>query len=202
VFFTRIAAERAAAIAQLQAALENTVRESLAMANEHLNTQRTEAIDQLFDRFAEERGQLLDDFSARQNELLGVMTELKETIAVSGSLASELTETVNAIDRVVSRFDRDPNSKREPLRMTDVRDAAIETGQAAEKVTLLLERTNALLESDSWDRHIARMADPADEIIDRAFWRGVILVCLLVIGLGLLRWVPQRISGERRGPSN
>lgn len=198
-FFARIAAERAAAIAQLQAALQTTVRESLDMANERVNTQRTEAIDQLFDRFSHERTQLLDDFASRQSELLGIMTELKETIAVSGSLAKDLTETVNAIDHVVSRFDKDPEDKGEPLRMTDVRDAAVETGHAAVKVTHLLERLLVLLESDSWDRQISIMTDPADEIIDRVFWRGVILIGLLVLGLGLLRWVPQRISSERKG---
>jgi len=195
-FFARIAAERAAAIAQLQAALETTVRESLDMANERVNTQRTEAIDQLFDRFSQERTQLLDDFAARQSELLGIMIELKETITVSGTLAKDLTETVNAIDHVVSRFDRDPEDKGEPLRMTDVRDAAVETGHAAEKVTHLLERLLVLLESDSWDRQISMMTDPADEIIDRVFWRGVILIALLLAGMGLLRMVPQRIAGK------
>jgi len=196
-FFERIASERAAAIAQLQTALEATVRESVDIANERVKTQRTEAIDQLFDRFAQERTQLLDDFSSRQGELLGVMTELKETITVSGTLAKDLTETVNAIDNVVSRFDRDPGDKTEPLRMTDVRDAAIETGHAAEKLTYLIERLITLLESESWDRQISIMTDPADEIIDRVFWRGVILIALLVIGMGLLRMVPQRIA---RGP--
>jgi hypothetical protein len=165
------------------------------MANERVNTQRTEAIDQLFDRFSQERTQLLADFASRQSELLGIMTELKETIAVSGTLAKDLTETVNAIDHVVSRFDKDPEDKGEPLRITDVRDAAVETGHAAEKVTHLLERLLVLLESDSWDRQISIMTDPADEIIDRVFWRGVILIGLLVVGMGLLRMVPQRIAG-------
>ncbi len=35
----------------------------------------------------------------------------------------------------------------------------------------------------------------ADEIIDRLFWRGVILIGLLILGLGLLRRVQQRIVG-------
>ena len=146
--------------------------------------------------------QLLDDFSSRQSELLSVMTELQETIAVSGSLARDLTETVNAIDHVVGRFDRDPEDKGEPLRMTDVRDAAAETGHAAEKVTQLLERLLVLLESDSWNRQISMMTDPADKIIDRVFWRGVILIGLLVVGMGLLRMVPQRIAGERKRTLN
>jgi hypothetical protein len=194
-FFARIASERAAAIAQLQTALEATVRESVDIANERVKTQRTEAIKQFFDRFAQERTQLLDDFTSRQSELLGIMTEIQETITVSGSLAKDLTDTVNAIDHVVGRFDRDPEDKGEPLRMTDVRDAAAETGHAAEKVTYLLERLLVLLESDSWDRQISMITDPADEIIDRVFWRSVILIGLLVVGIGLLRMVPQRIAG-------
>jgi hypothetical protein len=197
-FFERMAGERAAAIAQLQTALQATVKESVELANARVNTQRTEAIDQLFDRLARERGQLLDDFAARQDQLLGVMTELKQTITVSGNLARNLTDTVNAIDHVVGRFDRAPDSKREPLRMTDVRDAAIATGHAAEKVTLLLERLIALLESGSWDSRIANLTHPTDAIIDDVFWRGVILIGLLILGLGLLRMVPQHIAGKRR----
>ena len=163
-----------------------------------VSAERTESIDQLFDRLARERTQLLDDFSSRQSELLGIMTELKETITVSGVLAKDLTGTVNAIDRVVSHFDKAPNSTSEPLRMIDVRDAAIETGRAADRVTLLLEQAIALLESESWDQRISKMTDPADELINRAFWRGVILIGLLVAGMGLLRMVPQRIAGERK----
>jgi hypothetical protein len=94
------------------------------------------------------------------------MTELKETIAVSGTLARDLTETVNAIDHVVSRFDRDPGDKSEPLRMTDVRDAAIETGHAAEKVTLLLERPSPSSSPNPGIERISKMTDPADAIIN------------------------------------
>ena len=175
--------------------LQSDLDDQQAALFERIAAERNVAVNQLFDRLAQERSQLLDDIASRQGELLNVMTELQETIAVSGSLARDLTETVNAIDHVVGRFDRDPEDKSEPLRMTDVRDAALETGQAAEKVTLLLERLIMLLESESWDRQISMMTDPADEIIDRVFWRGVILIGLLVVGMGLLRMVPQRIAG-------
>lgn len=196
-FFERIAEERVAAIAQLQEALQATVKQSVDMANARVETQRTAAIDQLFDRLARERTRLLDDFAARQDELLGVMTELKQTITVSADLARNLTDTVKAVDHVVGRFDRAPDSQREPLRMTDVRDAAIETGHAAEKVTLLLERLVTLLESESWDQRIATLAHPTDAVINAVFWRGALLIGLLILGIGLLRMVPQRIVGKR-----
>jgi hypothetical protein len=123
-----------------------------------------------------------------------MMKELNETITVSGTLAKELTDTVNAIDRVMGRFDVDPEEKREPLRMTDVRDAAIETGRAAERLTLLLEQTVQLLESETWDRRISSLVDPANTVFDKVFWRGVILICILIVGLGLLKLVPQHVK--------
>jgi hypothetical protein len=43
------------------------------------------------------------------------------------------------------------------------------------------------------------MTDPADAIINRAFWRGVLLIGLLIVGLGLLRMVPQRITAGSAG---
>lgn len=193
-FFSRVSAERTAAITQLQAALETTVKESLDRETEILKTQRTEAINQLFDRLAKERTLFLEDLGSRQNEFLELMTELSETISVSGALARDLTKTVNAIDRVVSRFDTDPEKEREPLRMTDVRDAAIETGRAADRVTILLERAIEMLESKSWDQKISSLINPADALFNKVLWRGVILICLLIVGLGLLRLVPQRIK--------
>ena len=86
-FFSRVSAERTAAINQLKTALEATVKESLDRATESVNTQRTEAINQLFDRFAHERTLLLDDLGSRQNEFLELMIELSKTISVSGALA-------------------------------------------------------------------------------------------------------------------
>ena len=196
-FFSQIADERSAAIAQLQSALETTVMKSLARASKDISIQHTEAIKQLFDRLAQERKLFLEDIASRQNELLGVFSELRQTIAASGDLAGELTKTVNAIDRVVGHFDRDPKDKREPLRMGEVREAAIETGQAAERVSRMLERSIQLLESQSWDQRISSMTDPAKEVVNFAFWRGVVLICLLIVGIGLLRLMPKRKTESR-----
>lgn len=194
IFFSGIASERKAAIAQLQSSLEATVKTSLNHVSEEVSRERIEAINQLFDRLAKERTLFLDDLSARETELLGMMTELRETIAVSGALATNLTGTVDAIDRVLGHFDRDPDNKSEPLRMVEIRDAAIETGRAADRLTVMLEQASQILESESLGKTVATVTSPADDMIDRLFWRGVILICLLIAGIGLLRLVPQRIT--------
>ena len=161
-----------------------------------LSAEREAAIDHLFDRVVAERTQLLDEISARETELLGMMSELRQTIVASGALAVDLTGTVNAIDQVLSHFDQKPGEQEEPLRMLDIRDAAIETGRAAERLTAMLERANLILESESWEQALASVTRPADDLVDQIFWRGVILIGLLIIGIGLLRLVPQKITNR------
>jgi hypothetical protein len=191
-FFSQISTERSAAIAQLESALQNTVMQSLARAHKDIRKERIEAIQQLFDRLSQERKLLLDDIVSRQDKLLGVMSELHQTVEATGTLAEKLTDTVNAIDRVVSRFDTDPEDQREPLQMADVRDAAVETGRAAERTTRMLERSIELLESPSWGQRLTDMTAPAKEVIDYAFWRALILIGFLILCIGLLRIVPRR----------
>ena len=163
------------------------------------SSEREAAIDYFFDRFARERGELLTELSAREAELVSVMTELRETIETSGTLANNLTDTVDAIDKVLSHFDQGPDSQGEPLRILDIRDTAIEAGLAAERLTVMLERVNNILESKSWDQTIDSLTQPADDLVDRIFWRGLILICILISGVGLLRLVPQKISDVRAG---
>ena len=76
--------------------------------------------------------------------------------------------------------------------MKDVRDAAVETTKAAEKLTILLERTNELAGSDVWDQRLSRLDHATTGLIDRAFWRGLWLVLALLAGLALIRLLPRR----------
>ena len=162
-----------------------------------LSAERQAAIDHLFEKLVQERTQLLDEISAREAELLGMMSELRQTIVASGALADDLTGTVNAIDRVLSHFDQEPGGQEEPLRMLDIRDAAIETGRAAERLTAMLERANQILESESWEQAMTSVTSPADDLVDQIFWRGLVLIGVLILGIGLLRLVPQKITNRR-----
>ena len=56
------------------------------------------------------------------------------------------------------------------------------------------ERAIEMLESKSWDQKISSLINPADALFNKVLWRGVILICILIVGLGLLRLVPQRVK--------
>ncbi len=177
--------------------MQNDLEQQQGSFFSRLSAERKAAIDQLFEKLVEERTQLLDEISAREAELLGMMSELRQTIIASGALADDLTGTVNAIDQVLSHFDQEPDGQEEPLRMLDIRDAAIETGRAAERLTAMLERANQLLESESWQDAMTSVTSPADDLVDQIFWRGLVLIGVLILGIGLLRLVPQKITNRR-----
>jgi len=64
-------------------------------------------------------------------------------------------------------------------------------------MTRVLELSNELVVSRAWDERLAGMADPANAIVDRAFWRGAILIVLLIGGLALLRFLPRPMRNKR-----
>lgn len=200
-FFSQVTEERTAAINHLQQALEAAVQVSLEHATEKINTERNAAIDQLFARFGDERKLLLNDLVSRQEELSLILTEVNTTIAGSKDLAAELTKAAEALDRAMKHFDSDPNDD-EPFRLSDLREAMTATGRSAELVTAMLERSVQLVESKAVERHIDRLSDPLERVIDHAFWRGLVLVGILLTGLALLCRLPRKIEKAKTGQNN
>ena len=186
------------------------VRDSLAALNERLGSldddlsaqqeelfrrlasERESAIEDLFRGLAVERSAMFDELEQRQKDVLPVMSELLEIIRASDALTSDLTKTFEALDRIVARFDRDPDDTREPLDIKDLTAAATETAVAAEKLTLLLERATVSLDSPNWDTRLDRVDSLTTQMVDRAFWRLLMLIGAVFLGLALLRLVPLR----------
>ena len=71
-------------------------------------------------------------------------------------------------------------------------DIAVEFGRGAEKLTVLLERADGLLASLASDRSTDRIDEVAGGLVDRAFWRVLVLILVLLGGLALLRLLPRR----------
>jgi methyl-accepting chemotaxis protein len=196
-FFARVREERARTVDQASEAMEAMLRTSIDDAAARLAAERTAAIDQVFERVARERAALLDEVASREGELAAVLRDLRDTIAASSTLAHEMTDTVGAIDRVVSRFDEGRADGARPLSIAELRDAAAEIGRAADRMTEVLDQTNTLIASSALDQRVASVIDPANTVIDHAFWRAAALIALLIAGMALVRLIPQRSRQDR-----
>jgi methyl-accepting chemotaxis protein len=197
-FFARVREERARTVEQASESLEAMVRATIDDAAARLAAERRTAIDQAFEGLARERSALLDDVASREGELATVLRDLRDTIAASSTLAHEMTDTVSAIDRVVSRFDEARGDGARPLSIADLRDAAAEIGRAADRMTEVLDQTNTLISSNALDHRIGAITAPAAAIIDRAFVRVLLAIAVLIGGLALVRLIPQQ---SRQGRS-
>ncbi len=177
LLFRKVQAERNEAIRQAAASLQSAAGAT---------------VDLTFDRLADERTALFDDLEARQGQLASVFDQMRQTIEASTRLADELTQTVDAVDRVVARFDYAPGDTTEPLDVKDIRDAAVEAANAAERLTTLLDRTHETLLSDEFAQRFGDVQRMTGGLVDRAFYRALILVAVMLAGLAVLRRIPQR----------
>jgi hypothetical protein len=139
----------------------------------------------------------LDDLQARDTQLRGLAEEIRQTMAASTGLAKELTGTLQAVDRVVARFDHEAGSDRKPLEIKDLRDAATEGGKAAEKLTALLQQSNEVAKSgcgmSGWRSWTGRRGGRSTWCSGAhwcwwwCFWRGC----------WRFGWLPQRVRAVK-----
>lgn len=157
-------------------------------------TEREATIDQAFDRLSHERRELLGELESRLSGAQPALAEVRGTIEVSNVLAQNLTQTAQALDAVIQHFDRAPGDTRRPLDFERLTNAAVEATKTAQRLTDLLERTDADLDSPQGQARLDRLGDLTSGVLDGLFWRAAGLVALLLAGLAALRLLPKRSS--------
>ena len=151
-----------------------------------LDTQRREAIDQIFAGVTEQRQALLADLDAREGRLRGLMGETRQTLDAGAKMSDSLKGAVAALDAFVHYVSPPPDPHAppkppgKPFDPLDYGKAASEVGGMARDISALLasvDRTAPQLGVLG-----SRTAEDLKSAVDRAFWRGVVLVALLLVG--------------------
>lgn len=186
--FAALAQEREAATQGLQ----DAVAQSIDQAAQRFAQEREATLDQTFERFAQERQDTLDALESNGPMLESLTNDLRDTAHALNEMAPELRATTQNIDSIVARFD-DPLDDEESTLIRDVQSAAVATGDAADRITLALEQSNILLADETWDRRLAESTTSAGAaLIDRVFWRCLILILTFAACLAVLRYIPRR----------
>lgn len=166
-----------------------------------IRRERVDAIDHFMERLAEERRAFMDDLDAGTEHIPAATRELRLALEAGADLSGSLRETLNLLDRVVARFDQSMVSPdREPIRLSDLRDTAVETRLAADQLTTMLETSNQILASPEWDLRIseldtamARVGAGGSKWINLAFRQGLILIGAFFVGLVIYKWISVRL---------
>jgi hypothetical protein len=175
--------------------------------------ERIAAIDQILAGLSEERERIFADLGNENGELRPALRDLHETLETGRQMAEQVDAAARDIDTLVARmFAGNPNAPR-PFDILELQATFAELTTTAQELQTTLDKVERLLGSGDIERQIDPIIDGANrledevvnEIIDRAFLRGVALIVIFFVALFLYRWLTRRVApgaGAAGGPDS
>jgi hypothetical protein len=164
--------------------------ESVAKTAEGLPTlvdeQRKAAIEQLLAGVAAERAAIIQELDAREATIRGLLGETRQTLDAGTRMSTSLDATIKSLDAFVHYVSppapkiapAGPPSK--PFDPLDYGKSAAEVGGMARDLTALLGSVDKSVPAIA--RVSAEAGDNLKRVVDRAFWRGLVLIATLLVG--------------------
>ncbi len=221
---TRLFAERALYVTQKMPMLLRWQTELLSLnavnmpAVQQLVTNSTE-IAATVDRFARiaeqlpgqvsaERAAILKSLQAQEKSLAPLVNDVRDTLAAGAQMSASLNTTLTTFDALMKRFgvgetNRAPSSKTnaEPFRIQDYAQTAAQLEATARQLTELLvtlDRTLGSTNLTQLSTQIAPVVQQArtsgKEIVDYAFWKGILLLVIALLAALIYRFLAARLT--------
>ena len=152
-----------------------------------VDEQRKAAIEQLLAGVAAERAAILQELDAREATIRTLLGQTRETLEAGTAMSTSLDATIKSLDAFVHYVSPPPGSKPEPsgppskpFDPLDYGKAATELGGMARDLTTLLGSVDKSVPAIA--RVSAETGENLKRVVDHAFWRGIVLILLLLVG--------------------
>ena len=128
--------------------------------------------------------QFMQELGAQQQQMLALVTEVKGALEAGTATSDSLQGTLRGIDTLLVRFDKgeEPSTPATPAKPFDIADyasAAREFTATAKQLESLVAQLNA--GAPGIDQLAQRTTANLSDLIDRAFWRLVVLIVVVVV---------------------
>jgi hypothetical protein len=153
---------------------------------ELVKEEREAAIEQLLAGVAVERAAILEELDSREATIRGLLGETRQTLEAGTAMSNSLDATVKSLDAFMHYVSppepktAPPGPPSKPFNVLDYGKSATEVGGMARDLTALLGSVDKSVPA------IARVSQEAGEnlkrVVDRAFWRGLVLILALLAG--------------------
>jgi hypothetical protein len=225
---TRLFAERALFVTQKMPMLLRWQTELLSVnavempAVQQLVTNSTQ-IAASVDRFARvteqlpaqvsaEREEILKALQSQEENLTPLVNEVRQTLMAGSQMSTSLNTTLTTFESVMKRFGvgetnnaSPPSTNTEPFRIQDYTQTAAQLEATARQLTELLitaDRTigsTNLLQLAAQVSPVVQQAQASGkEVVDYAFWRGILLVGIVLVAALIYRLLAIRLVGTAR----
>jgi len=165
-----------------------------------VNDQRVAAINQIFDRLAVERTNLLTDLTSEEAKVRGLLNETRQTLQAGGQMADSINAAIQSLDAFVhyvsppdtNAVPTPPDTNSHPFNVLDYGKAAGEVGAMATNLNTLLTTANQSMPQAA---QISREAS-ADlkAVVNHAFRLGLVLIAVAGVVTWLVVLACRRIS--------
>jgi len=179
------------------------------------STQLTESVDR-FAQVAEklpaqvskERQEIIKALESQEKQLTPLVNEVRQTLTAGSQMSTSLNTTITTFDALMKRFGvgepsqgGPPDTNSEPFRIQDYGQTAVQLEAAARQLTELLRTFDQTLGSTNLTK-LAAQVGPAvqeaqtggKEIVDYAFWKGLLLVAMVLAAVLIYRIVSTRLT--------
>ena len=201
-----ITAERKATVDQVMKEVSELRELTIDQVMKRVSIERELTIDQLADTVARERKQTIEEFLAEEKRIKGLLTELRQTLAVSNDL---LTST-NTLAARLKLGEGEAPSPSEPFDIKDYQATLVEASNVIGQADVLVKTVDQLMLSPGWEKGLPRIIEAMEQAaakgekwVTYAFLLGIVLILFLLMGavVAMLtyRFAAQRLFGSRNG---
>jgi len=200
-----IVSDRLATVAeQLPEQITSERTEAIEQVMREADTLRYDAIEHFLQGAAKERDETLRQLIAQEEQVGGLLTELRHTLTE----ANTLTGSVDTLaQRVGVGAPTEPGEPAEPFDIEDYRATLIDARTVISEANGLVQTTNELLNSPGADRLVPSLVEAINEageagedLVDHSLLSAVFLIVFFLVGLVIARlcyrWLELRIFGS------
>jgi hypothetical protein len=155
-----------------------------------------------------EREEILKALEGQERKLTPLVNEVRQTLAGGTQMSTSLNTTLTTLDTLLKRVGvgqtnqaGPPSTNAEPFRIQDYGQTAARLEAAARQLTELLHTLDQTLGSTNLEKLTAQVGPVVEqaksggkEIVDYAFWKGVLFVGLVLLAALLYRFLGARLA--------
>lgn len=172
--------------------------------------------EQLPKEIRTEREEILKAIDAQEKQLMPLVSEVRQTLVAGSQMSTSLNTTLTTFDALMKRFGvgepgdaGPPKTNAEPFRIQDYGQTAMRLEGMARQLTELLQTLDRTLDSTNLSQ-LAAQVGPAvqqaqtggKEVVDYAFWRGLLLISIVLAAALVYRFLVSRLTTTDRFKTN
>jgi hypothetical protein len=158
-----------------------------------------------------ERTEILKALEAQGKDLTRLANEMRQTLTAGAEMSTSLNTTLTTFNAVMKRFGvgepasaGPPTAETEPFRIQDYTATAAQLETTARQLTellLTLDRTSGQL-STQVGPVVQRAQAGGQELVDYAFWKGILFVAIVLVACLIYRILSARLESTTHSKRN